>query len=127
LEVLGASVSSAEHGQRVAISRAGVERTDARRGHVVADPRIGRLTGRLDARVEIRPAAKRPVASHTRVRFHLGTAEVLGKVVVLGASELVPRAAGWAQIVLAEPVLALRGDRFILRDETARRTLGGGE
>jgi len=44
-----------------------------------------------------------------------------------GGTELAPRSAGWAQLVLAEPVLALRGDRFILRDETARRTLGGGE
>jgi selenocysteine-specific elongation factor len=127
LEVHGAPVPRAEHGQRVAMNLAGVERTEVRRGHVVSDPRIGRLTSRLDARVEIRPAAKRPVASHTRVRFHLGTAELLGKIVVLGAPDLAPRAAGWAQIVLAEPVLALRGDRFILRDETARRTLGGGE
>src|SRR5207253_3039736 len=43
-----------------------------------------------------------------------------------GQAALPPRSAGWAQLVLAEPVLAMRGDRFILRDETARRTLGGG-
>src|SRR5438093_8781779 len=51
----------------------------------------------------------------------------MGKLVLLcGRDELAPRSAGWAQLVLAEPVLAMRGDRFILRDETARRTLGGG-
>src|SRR2546426_3075958 len=51
----------------------------------------------------------------------------MGKLVLLGGhDELPPRSAGWAQLVLAEPVLAMRGDRFILRDETARRTLGGG-
>src|SRR5213594_194546 len=116
-----------EHGQRVAINLAGVERSDLGRGHVVCDERLSRLTARLDARVEIRPAAKRPIASHTRVRFHLGTAEVMGKLVLLGGhDELPPRSAGWAQLVLAEPVLAMRGDRFILREETARRTLGGG-
>src|SRR3989441_3764927 len=127
LEVHGAHVPRAEHGQRVAINLAGVERSDLGRGHVVCDERLARLTARLDARVEIRPAAKRPIASHTRVRFHLGTAEVMGKLVLLGGQgEFSPRSAGWAQLVLAEPVLAMRGDRFILRDETARRTLGGG-
>src|SRR5207249_2823689 len=105
----------------------GVERSDLGRGHVACDERLSRLTARLDARVEIRPAAKRPIASHTRVRFHLGTAEVMGKLVLLGGhDELPPRSAGWAQLVLVEPVLAMRGDRFILREETARRTLGGG-
>src|SRR5215470_4544631 len=124
LEVHGNAVAHAAHGQRVAMNLAGIERTDLGRGHVVCDERIARLTGRLDARVEIRPAARRPVVSHGRVRVHIGTAEVLGKLVLLGGrSELPPRSAGWAQVVLTEPVLALRGDRFILRDETARRTL----
>ncbi len=128
LEVHGVPVPRAEHGQRVAMNLVGVERSDIGRGHVVCDARLAHLADRLDARVEIRPAAKRPVASHTRVRFHVGTAEVLGKIVVLGeGGGLAPRSVGWAQLVLAEPVLVMRGDRFILRDETARRTLGGGE
>ncbi|HYR96688.1 MAG TPA: selenocysteine-specific translation elongation factor [Candidatus Binatus sp.] len=128
LEVHGVPVPRAEHGQRVAMNLAGVERSDLGRGHAVCDARVGRLTQRLDVRVEIRPAAKRPVASHGRVRFHLGTAEVMGKLVLLGGrAELPPRSTASAQLVLTEPVLAMRGDRFILRDETARRTLGGGE
>ena len=128
LEVHGEAVSVAEHGQRVAMNLAGVERGDVGRGHVVCDERLERLTERLDVRVELRPAARRPLATHTRVRFYLGTAEVMGKVILLGAAgPLEPRTSGWAQLVLAEPVLAMRGDRFIIRDETARRTLGGGE
>jgi selenocysteine-specific elongation factor len=127
LEVHGVAVSRAERGQRVAMNLGGVERGDVARGHVVCDERLWRLTDRLDARVEMRPAARRPVPSHTRVRFHLGTAEVMGKLVLLdGPARLEPRASGLAQLVLAEPVLAMRGDRFVLRDETARRTLGGG-
>jgi selenocysteine-specific elongation factor len=128
LEVHGVPVARAEHGQRVAINLAGVERSELGRGHLVCDTRLGRLTQRLDARVEIRPGARRRVVSHGRVRFHLGTAEVMGKLVLLdGRTELPPRSTAWGQLVLAEPVLAMRGDRFILRDETARRTLGGGE
>ena len=53
---------------------------------------------------------------------------MIGKLIVLGPeAALEPRTTGWAQIVLPEPVLAMRGDRFILRDETARWTIGGGE
>jgi selenocysteine-specific elongation factor len=128
LEVHGTAVPRAAHGQRVAMNLAGIERHDLGRGHVVCDERLARVTERLDVRVEIRPAARRPVASHDRVRFHLGTAEVMGKLVILGGEgAIAPRATGWAQVVLKEPVLASRGDRFVLRDETARATLGGGE
>jgi selenocysteine-specific elongation factor len=105
----------------------GVERTDVARGQVVCGDGIERATDRFDAWVEIRPGARRPLASHARVRLHVGTAEAVGKVVVLGgAPAIAPRQSGWAQVVVTTPVVALRGDRFVLRDETARRTLGGG-
>src|SRR6185295_15009410 len=127
IEVHGAPTARAAQGQRVAINLGGVERADLARGHLVCDQRLARMSERLDAHVEIRSAARRPLASHTRVRLHLGTAEVIGRLVVLGnAVELAPRTTGYVQLVLDEPVLALRGDRFVLRDETAHRTLGGG-
>src|SRR5207237_1356702 len=92
LESHGVPVRSAGHGQRVAMNLAGVEREDLGRGHVVCDERIERVTDRLDAWVEVRSAARRPLPSHGRVRFHLGTAEVIGKLVVLGGgSALEPR------------------------------------
>jgi selenocysteine-specific elongation factor len=127
IEVHGVAQPRAGHGQRVAINLGGIEREELSRGHTVCDARLARSSTRLDAHVEIRPAAERPLASHARVRFHLGTAEVMGRMIVLGeASTLAPRASGYVQLVLDAPVLALRGDRFVLRDETARRTLGGG-
>jgi selenocysteine-specific elongation factor len=61
------------------------------------------------------------------VRVHLGAAERLGKIVVLGAAEKIePKESAYCQIAIDDPLLALRGDHFILRDETARRTLAGG-
>ena len=127
MQVHGAAVREAQHGQRVAMNLVGIERTQVVRGHVVCDEVLARTTTRFDAFVEVRPSARRPLVSHGRVRVHLGTAEVVGKVVLLDErSEIAPRAHGWAQIALAEPILALRHDRFILRDETARWTLGGG-
>jgi selenocysteine-specific elongation factor len=127
LEVHGASVTRATHGQRVAMNLGGVERGDVGRGHVVCHERVARVTQRLDAWVEVRPGARLPLRPHGRVRVHLGTAEVLGKTVLLDeVGVLGPRSRGWVQVVTDDPVLALRGDRFILRDETARWTLGGG-
>jgi selenocysteine-specific elongation factor len=127
VQVHGREVAEATFGQRVALNLGGVERTDVVRGHVICDPRLDRVTDRFDAWVEIRPAAGRPVESHEVVRVYLGTAEVIGKLVLLdGREALPPRAAAYGQLVLREPLHALRGDHFILRNQSAQRTIGGG-
>ena len=127
LEVHGTPAARAGQGQRLAVNLGGVELGDVGRGDVVCDARIERATTRFDARVEVRPGARHALAHHGRVRVHAGTAEVLARAVLLdGTAELRPRDSGWAQLVLREPIVALRGDRFIVRDETARWTLGGG-
>jgi selenocysteine-specific elongation factor len=127
VQVHGHEVAEATYGQRVALNLAGVERAEVKRGHVVCDPRLDRVTDRLDAWVEMRPAAGRPVDSHEVVRLYIGTAEVIGKLVLLdGSAQLAPRQSAYAQLVLREPVHALRGDHFILRNQSAQRTIGGG-
>jgi selenocysteine-specific elongation factor len=127
VHVHGHEVAEATYGQRVALNLAGVACAELRRGHVISDPRLDRVTDRFDAWVEVRPAAARPVESHEVVRLYVGTAEVIGKLVLLGEREsLAPRQSAYAQLVLREPVQALRGDRFILRNQSAQRTIGGG-
>jgi selenocysteine-specific elongation factor len=127
VQVHGHEVAEATCGQRVALNLVGVERTEVTRGHVVCDLRVDRVTDRFDAWVEIRPAARRPVESHEVVRVYIGTAEAIGKLVLLdGRDALTPRQTGFAQLVLREPVQALRGDHFILRNQSAQNTLGGG-
>ncbi|HVM95558.1 MAG TPA: selenocysteine-specific translation elongation factor, partial [Candidatus Acidoferrales bacterium] len=127
IQVHGEEAAQATVGQRVALNLAGIERADVGRGHVVCDRRLDRTTDRLDVWIEIRSAAKRPVQSHEVVRAYLGTAEALGKVIWLdGRQALAPTNSGFAQLVLRQPIHALRGDRFILRNQTAQRTIGGG-
>lgn len=127
VQVHGHEVAEATAGQRVALNLAGVERAAVQRGHVICDPRLDRVTDRFDAWVEVRPAAARPVESHEVVRLYIGTAEVIGKLVLLdGRAQLALRESAYAQLVLREPVHALRGDRFILRNQSAQRTIGGG-
>lgn len=128
LQVHGRPVPTAKWGQRVALNLAGLEKSDITRGHVVCHLKVTLTTQRFDAFVEIRPGARREIENHERVRVHLGTAEVIGKVIILDEREVLPpRATGFCQIVLEGPVVALRGDRFILRNQTAQGTLGGGE
>ncbi|HJY83874.1 MAG TPA: selenocysteine-specific translation elongation factor [Candidatus Binatia bacterium] len=128
LQVHGQAVPLAKWGQRVALNLAGLEKSDIARGHIICHPKVTLTTQRFDAFVEIRPGARREVENHERVRVHIGTAEEIGKVIILdGRQALPPRSTAFCQIVLEEPVVALRGDRFILRNQTAQGTLGGGE
>jgi selenocysteine-specific elongation factor len=127
VQVHGENVTSAHHGQRVALNLSGVDRAHLARGHVVCAAELEQSTERFDARVELRPAAHRPIVNHATVRVHLGTAEVIAKIIWLdGRAQRDPKEEGYAQLVLREPIVACGGDRFVLRDQNAQRTIGGG-
>jgi selenocysteine-specific elongation factor len=127
LQVHGQPVETAGWGQRVALNLTGPERADVARGHVICHEELTFTSDRFDAFVEVRPAASKGIKNHQRIRVHLGTTERLAKFIVLGAKEKAdPKTSTYCQITLTEPLMAMRGDHFILRDETARRTLAGG-
>ena len=127
IQVHGEAVESASAGQRVALNLSGLDKQDIARGDTVAAPGADATTLRLDARIEVRPAAGRALPSHVRVRVHHATRETLARLVWLdGVKEIAPRSSGYAQLALSEPLVATAGDRFVIRDETASRTLGGG-
>jgi len=127
VQVHGQPAAQAGAGQRVALNLAGIAHEALHRGQVLCDVELDRVTDRFDAWVELRPAARRPLAQHAEVRVHLGTAEVLGRIVWLdGRAALPPKCAALAQLTLRAPLAAFGGDRFILRDATARATIGGG-
>jgi selenocysteine-specific elongation factor len=127
LQVHGRPVERAGWGQRIALNLTGQERAAISRGDVICHEKLTAATERFDALLEVRPAAVKGVKNHQRVRIHLGTAERLGKLIVLENKEKVnPKETAMCQVTVSEPLLALRRDRFIMRDETGRRTLGGG-
>ncbi len=126
IQVHGESVESASACQRVALNLAGVEKTHLQRGDVLTDDGLTLTTTRLDARIEIRPGSKRRLQHNQRVRFFIGAAETLARAILLGREEIGPKESGLAQLVLDDAVVALNGDRFVIRDETNSRTLGGG-
>ena len=127
LQVHGRSVDRAGWGQRVALNLSGPERASIERGHVICDEKLTLTSDRFDALLEVRPAAAKGIKNHQRIRVHLGTAERIAKIILLGARDKVgPKDSTYCQITLSEPLLALRNDHFIVRDETARKTLAGG-
>ena len=127
IQVHSDSVESAGLCQRVALNLTGAEKLDLARGDVLADERLESATARFDAWTEIRPAAKRALKSNTRVRLFIGAAETIARAILLDdAGVIAPKTAGFAQLVTEDPVVALSGDRFVIRDETNSRTLGGG-
>lgn len=127
IQVHKESVARAGLCQRVALNLTGAEKIELKRGDVLADDRLDLTTDRFDATLEIRPSAKRPLKNNERVRIFIGTAEVLARVIVLDETgAIAPKARGLVQLVVDEPVVALSGDRFVIRDQTNVRTLGGG-
>ena len=124
IEVHGQTAERAVPGRRTALALVGVDKRELARGHVALTGSGWRATSLIDVAVELLPAARKPLASRTRVRVHLGTAEVLARAVQTPA--ITPGGRGVARLVLETPVVARGGDRFVLRSFSPVTTIGGG-
>ena len=115
-------------GQRCALNIVApqLDRKDIARGQWLLAAALHAPTQRLDARLSLLPGEARALRHWTPVHVHLGAVDVLGRVALLRDEPLQPGANALVQLVLDQPVGALHGDRFIVRDASARRTLGGG-
>ncbi|ODA41516.1 selenocysteine-specific translation elongation factor [Desulfosporosinus sp. BG] len=127
LQVHKNKVNSAEAGQRVAINLTGVDVAEVERGSVLVMPNAFKVGKILDLKVLNLFSANKPIIQRQRVRFHLGTTEILGRIHLLEQEELVPGQEGFAQILLEEPVVAVPGDRFVLRFYSPAHTIAGGK
>jgi selenocysteine-specific elongation factor len=140
VQVHGEKQSVAAAGQRTAINLAGVEVSDVARGQALVTPGAFVETRMADATIELLPGAK-PLKHGSRVRFHQGTAEVLGRVALVGpvrapapgdsvgataAGALAPGGRAFARLRLESPAVLARGDRYILRAYSPSVTIGGG-
>lgn len=132
-------VTRAHAGQRCAVALAGIGKEEIARGQWLVHPAVALATDRLDAEIRLWPGEAKALRSGTPVHVHIGAADVLGTVAVLqqaggspGTAEpvpgdtLAPGATALVQLVLRAPLGAWRGDRVVLRDASASRTLAGG-
>ena len=126
LQTHGRPVTAARAGQRTAINLQGLERAAIDRGDVVGLP--GTLVSSLlvDGTLELLKDAPRAVKSRTRLRFHVGTSEIMARALLLDRGELEPGASGLVRFRLESPLIALPGDRFVVRSYSPIVTIGGG-
>ncbi|MGE3643274.1 MAG: selenocysteine-specific translation elongation factor [Beijerinckiaceae bacterium] len=96
------------------------------RGDWLLDASIHAPTQRFDARIRLLATEEKPLRHWTPVHLHIGAADVPARVAVLQDGPLEPGGECLVQLVLPQPVSALHGDRFVLRDQSATRTLAGG-
>lgn len=126
LQVHDRHVEEAIAGQRCALALAGVSRDSVKRGQWLVDTSVPLETDRVDVQLKVWRDEAKALRSGTLVHVHLGSARVVGSVVMLDRDELLPGATGRAQLVLRAPFAAWRGDRVVLRDGAASRTIAGG-
>jgi len=113
-------------GERCALALKGeFEKSDIRRGQWLVEPNLVRPLSRVQG--DVRVPASQPALRHMQsVHVHLGTEDIVGRVALLDTREVAPGERALVELLLERETLALRGDRFILRDAGAQRTVAGG-
>ncbi len=115
-------------GERCALNLSGarLSKDAVRRGDWVVSPELQAPTDRIDVELTVLASEKEALRHWAPVHIHLGAAHVMGRVALLEDDRLAPGASGLVQLVIEEKVGALAGDRVILRDPSATRTIAGG-
>ncbi|VXC68912.1 selenocysteinyl-tRNA-specific translation factor [Burkholderia sp. 8Y] len=113
-------------GERCALNLAGIDKDALARGDWIVDARIAKASERLDVELTLLADAGITLAHWTPLHVHLGTTHRVAHVALLDADTLAPGQSARVQLVFDQPVCALPGDRFIVRNAQANRTVGGG-
>jgi selenocysteine-specific elongation factor len=120
------TVAVATPGGRTAVNLSGIEKADVRRGMVLGLPGQWQPTSRLTVRLRCLPGSRHALRSGMRVKVFLYADEVSASIRLLESTILEAGESAWAQIELERPVVAARGDRFVIRLPSPEVTLGGG-
>ncbi|MFJ3462773.1 selenocysteine-specific translation elongation factor [Achromobacter spanius] len=113
-------------GQRCALNLAGIDKSAISRGDWIADARCFLPSKHVDVALTLLPSADAAVRAWAPLHVHIGAARHVAHVVPISAESLSPGQSGWVQLVFDEPVCAMPGDRYIVRNAQATRTVGGG-
>ena len=127
IQVHNAAVEEALVGQRTAINLQGLEKSAVERGEVISTPGALESGYMVDVALLYLPSNKKTLKNRTRVRFHTGTSEVLGLLVLLDRDEIEPGDQAPVQLRLDTPVALVKDDRYVLRSYSPVRTIGGGK
>jgi selenocysteine-specific elongation factor len=129
LHVQDRPAEQGQAGERIALALAGdFGKKDIERGMWVVDPALAIPVTRFHGELRV-PAAQKPLTHLQSVHVHLGTDDIPGRVALLDCEKVGANSDNWTalvEILLERETLALRGDRLILRDAAAQRTVAGG-
>jgi selenocysteine-specific elongation factor len=126
IQVHNEAAETATAGLRTAINFQGLDKSVINRGAVVAAPNTLRPTYMVDVWLRYLKSAEKPLRNRTKIRFHTGTSEVLGYVVLVDREEILPGEDAIAQCRLNSPVVVMKDDRFVIRSYSPIHTVGGG-
>jgi len=126
LQVHNEKVATAYAGQRVAVNLQGIEVSEIKRGYLIANPGYLSPSYRVDTRLRLLKSSGKTLKNWNRIRFHIGTDETLGRVVLLDRDELKAGEESYVQIVMEKPVVCYKGDPFVIRYYSPVTTIGGG-
>jgi len=118
-------VDATDPGVRLAVNLSGLSKDEVERGEILTIPGWLKPTYRLDARLRMVKNAPNPLKHNQGVTFHLFTSEASARVRLLDADRLTAGQEGWVQLLLADPLPAVKGDFFVIR--SSEDTLGGGQ
>ncbi len=111
---------------RTAVNISGINIDQIQRGDVLAHLGDYQSTRRMDVHFRLLPDASQVIKHDTEVKLFIGSAEMIARLRLLGTEILQPGEQGWLQLELRDPVVAIRGDHYILRRPSPAETLGGG-
>lgn len=113
-------------GSRTAVNISGISLENIRRGEVVTKPGQYEITRRLDAHLRLLADSSLPLKHNTEVKLFVGASESIATLRLLGVETLDPGEEAWIQLELRDPIVTVRGDRYILRRPSPAETIGGG-
>lgn len=119
-------VESGQAGQLLALRVADLSHGEIKRGDVLTEQGYFTPSKLVNVRFQAIDALDKPVAPRSAVRFHTGTAEVTGYLVLVALAPLASGKESYAQFQLSEPVVAAPGDFFLARTLSSKKTIGGG-
>ncbi|MFW5790980.1 MAG: selenocysteine-specific translation elongation factor [Bacillota bacterium] len=127
IQVHNEKVEAAYPGERTGVNLAGIDKEDIERGDVLATPGSLIATSRLDGRVKLLPSSPMVLENDTRIRFHIGAREVLGRAYLIDKEEILPGESGLVQFRLEETIVSRFKENFVIRRYSPMITIGGGK
>ena len=127
VEITGERVNTAFAGQRAAINLSGIKSTEIKRGYELSIPGYLQPVNIVDATLRLIKNARNPLKNRSRIRFHINTSEVIGRVILLDRDILKPEDTSFVQFLLESAITVERDDHFIIRSYSPAYTIGGGK